>query len=183
MTLKKKLGVAALAATLMLTGCSGAAATSTQPKPNETAVVEAPKTDMAVTTFKDKTLTTKDVVIKITDVKTIPVGEKGNEYGETPVIAFWYNTTNVSGREMDAMEWLVLFSAYQDNDPNVENELRVGLLPDDAFRQSQTAKIKKGGTVQNAVAYKLSDTTTPVKLVAATGLGSNEIGSMTFELK
>lgn len=122
-------------------------------------------------------------MIKITDVKTIPVGEKGNEYGKEPVIAFWYDTTNVSGKETDPMTaWLFLFAAYQDNDPNAENKLGVGSLPDTAFLDSQTNKIKKGGTVPNAVAYELSDTTTPVKLVASTIL-QDEIGSMTIELK
>jgi hypothetical protein len=45
------------------------------------------------------------------------------------------------------------------------------------------ANIKEGGTVSNAVAYELSDTTTPVDLVASLDLGSTEIGKMTFTLQ
>lgn len=170
-------------ATITLGGCSTTGSTAEQTS-GSTVVVDAPAETPAEATFKDNILTTKDVIIKITDVKTIQAGEKGNEYGSEPVIAFWYDTTNVSGKETDSMTaWIFLFDAYQDNDPNAENELSVGALPDDAFLDSQTSKIKEGGTVPNAIAYELSDTTTPVKLVASTLLGQDEIGSMTFELK
>ena len=165
-----------------LVGCSSAGSTAA-PTPGSTVAANAPAAAPAEASFEDNVLTTKDVMIKITDVKTIPVGEEGNEYGKEPVIAFWYDTTNVSGKETNPMTaWLFVFEAYQDNDPNAENKLGVGSLPDAAFRDSQTSKIKKGGTVANAVAYELSDTTTPVKLVASTIL-QDEIGSMTFELK
>ncbi|MBM4574813.1 DUF5067 domain-containing protein [Rhodococcus hoagii] len=169
-------------ATTTLVGCStGGSPAAT---PDSTVAVDAPAAAPAEASFKDGVVATKDVEIKITDVRTIQVGEKGNEYGKKPVIAFWYDTTNVSGKETDpGTAWIFLFQAYQDNDPNAENKLEVGSLPDDAFLDSQTDKIKKGGTVPNAVAYELSDTTTPVKLVASTLLGRNEIGSMTFELK
>ena len=171
-------GIAAIA----LVGCSTAGSPAT-PTPGSTVAVNAPAAAPAEASFKDNVLTTKDVVIKITDVKTIQVGEKGNEYGKKPVIAFWYDTTNVSGKNTDPMtEWLFLFQAYQDNDPNAENKLRAGSLPDAAFRESQMSKIKQGGTVSNAIAYELSDTTTPVKLVASTRLGLHEVGSMTIEL-
>jgi len=169
-------------AVIALVGCSSAGSTAA-PQAGSTASVNAPAAAPAEASFEDNVLTTKDVMIKITDVKTIPVGEKGNEYGKEPVIAFWYDTTNVSGKETDPMTaWIFLFAAYQDNDPNAENKLGVGSLPDAAFLDSQISKIKKGGTVANAVAYELSDTTTPVKLVASTIL-QDEIGSMTIELK
>ncbi|MBP1050933.1 DUF5067 domain-containing protein [Rhodococcus qingshengii] len=180
---KRSLTIATVGITVIaLVGCSSAGSTAT-PTPGSTASVNAPAAGPAEASFEDNVLTTKDVTIKITDVKTIPVGEKGNEYGKKPVIAFWYDTTNVSGKETDPMTaWIFLFAAYQDNDPNAENKLGVGSLPDAAFLDSQTSKIKKGGTVANAVAYELSDTTTPVKLVASTIL-QDEIGSMTIELK
>jgi len=180
---KRSLTIATVGITVIaLVGCSSAGSTAT-PTPGSTAAVNAPAAAPAEASFEDNVLTTKDVTIKITDVKTIPVGEKGNEHGKEPVIAFWYDTTNVSGKETDPMTaWIFLFAAYQDNDPNAENKLGVGSLPDAAFLDSQTSKIKQGGTVPNAVAYELSDTTTPVKLVASTIL-QDEIGSMTFELK
>jgi hypothetical protein len=46
-------------------------------------------------------LTTEDLKIQITRSKVIRVGQKGNEYGEKPVIAFWYTTTNLSGGDVD----------------------------------------------------------------------------------
>lgn len=171
-------GIAATA----LVACSTAG--SPAATPGSTVAIDAPAAAAAEASFKDNVVTTKDVEIKITDVRTIQVGETGNEYGKKPVIAFWYNTTNVSGKETDPMTaWIFLFKAFQDNNPNAENQLDVGSLPDDAFLDSQTDKIKQGGLVPNAVAYELTDTTTPVKLVASTRLGQNEIGSMTFELR
>lgn len=171
-------GIAAIA----LVGCSAAGSTA-KLTPGSTVDVDAPAAAPAEASFKDSVLTTKDIMIEITDVKTIQVGEKGNEYGSKPVIAFWYDTTNVSGKETDPMTaWIFLFDAYQDNDPNAENKLTVSALPDYAFLDSQMSKIKEGGTVPNAVAYELSDTTTPVTLVASTNFGRDEIGSMTIEL-
>ena len=180
---KLSLAIAAVGiAAIALVGCSAAGSTA-EPTSGSTIAVDAPAAAPADASFKDNVLTTKDVVIKITDVKTIPVGEEGNEYGKKPVIAFWYDTTNVSGKEMDPITAWFLFEAFQDNDPNAENKLSVGSLPDDAFLDSQMNKIKKGGTVPNAIAYELSDTTTPVTLVASTSFGRDEIGSMTIELK
>ncbi|MSW49677.1 MAG: DUF5067 domain-containing protein [Actinobacteria bacterium] len=166
---------------MALVGCSEAGSTA-EPAPGSTVAVDAPAEAPAEASFQNDVLTTEDVVIKINDVKTIQVGEEGNEYGEKPVIAFWYDTTNVSGEETDPLTaWIRLAEAYQDNDPDAENKLGVGSLPDAAFLDSQMNKLKEGGTVQNAIAYELSDTITPVKLVASTNLGQDEIGSMTFD--
>lgn len=170
-------------AAIALSGC-GAEGPTAEPTPGSTVVVDAPTAALAQASFEDNVLATEDVTITITDVKTIQVGEDGNEYGDKPVIAFWYDTTNVSGKEADpGTAWIYRFEAYQDNDPNAENKLAVGSLPDAAFLDSQMNKIKEGGTVPNAIAYELSDTTTPVKLVATANLGQDEIGSMTFELQ
>ncbi|WP_137872727.1 DUF5067 domain-containing protein [Rhodococcus sp. Q] len=172
------IGIAAIA----LVGCSTSG--SAEPTSGSTVAVDAPAAAPAEASFENNVLTTKDVRITITEVKTIQVGEEGNEYGKKPVIAFWYDTTNVSGKETNpGTAWILLFQAYQDNDPNAENKLNVGMLPDPAFLDSQMNNIKKGGTVSHAIAYELSDTTTPVELVAATNFGQDEIGSMTFELK
>ena len=120
--------------------------------------------------FSDNVLVSEDVKIEITDYKVIPVGEPGNEYGEKPVIAFWYNTTNLSDKEIDpSSAWIAMFTAIQDNDPNAINELNMGMLPDDQFLDSQVEVIKQGGTVANAVAYELDDDVTPVTLKATLG--------------
>ena len=135
--------------------------------------------------FKDGVLTTEELTIAITDYRVIPVGEPGNEYGDEPVLAIWYDTTNLgtADRNITPTDFVVLFEAFQDNDPNRENTLDVGSLPDDAFLDTQLENIKPGGTVPNAIAYELDDTTTPVELVAGGMFGDDEIGRMTFNLQ
>lgn len=134
-------------------------------------------------TFEDGVLTTPDLKVQITRFKVIKTGQKGNEYGEKPVIAFWYKATNLSGDKVDPNTAFILnFKAYQDNNPNAENELDVGGLPDDRFLESQSENIKKGGTVRNATAYELDDLKTPVDLVAIEGL-DEVIGKATYKLR
>ena len=47
---------------------------------------------------------TEDIKIEITKTKIIPGGETGNEYGDKPVIAFWYKTTNKTDKKVSAVE-------------------------------------------------------------------------------
>jgi hypothetical protein len=134
--------------------------------------------------FKDNEAKLNDLKIKITETKVIKAGEKGNEYGEKPVFAIWYETTNLSDKEIDpTMGWLAVFEAVQDNNPNAVNTLEVGGLPDDQFLDSQLEIIKKDGTVKNAVAYELDDLETPVTLIATQGVGGNKLGEQTFNIK
>lgn len=165
-------------------GCASAAeAPVPEAVPEETISVEAPADAPAEATFENSVLTTEDVTIAITDTRVIQVGETGNEYGDVPVIAFWYDVTNNGAdRDVTPSDFIFYFNAFQDNDPNAENELNVGSLPDDQFLDSQLENIKEGGTVSNAVAYELTDTTTPVTLVASTDLGQTEVGSMTVTI-
>ena len=124
--------------------------------------------------------------VRITSHKVINPGEEGNEYGDKPVIAFWYDTLvspdYKNDRPIDPMSsWIMNFKAVQDNDPNAINELQIASLPDKNFLQSQMSQIKPGGTVANAVAYELTDTTTPVKLTAKDMIGT-EYGSFEYKL-
>lgn len=154
------------------TPAAGAAGTSD----DDTAAADA--------SFTDGKLTTPDMTITITANKVIPVGQAGNEYGDKPVMAFWYDTTNLTDKQLDpSTAFIMAFTAYQDNNPNAENKLDVGMLPDEAFLDSQTENIKKGGTVSNAVAFELDDETTPVELVAADLFGTEKIGSQTYAVK
>ncbi|MGM9630633.1 DUF5067 domain-containing protein [Butyricicoccus sp.] len=178
---------------MSLVGCGSTADTNTSDTSNDvgSAVVEEttdePDDDTVDSDyyFKDNILQTKDVKIEITDYKIIPVGEEGNEYGEKPVIAFWYNTTNLTGNEdVNPMSaWIAMFTCIQDNNPNAINELEVGMLPDDRFLDSQMETIKKDGTVENAMSYELDDLETPVTLKATRGVGGEELGEQTFEIK
>lgn len=124
--------------------------------------------------------------VRITSHKVINPGEEGNEYGDKPVIAFWYDTLvspdYKNDRPIDPMSsWIMNFKAVQDNDPNAINELQIASLPDKNFLQSQMSQIKPGGTVANAVAYYLTDTITPVKLTAEDMMGT-EYGSFEYKL-
>lgn len=133
--------------------------------------------------FRDNVLVTDEFKIEITDYRVIPAGETGNEYGDTPVVAFWYDTTNTSGADIDpSTAWIYSFTAIQDNDPNAINELNMGMLPDDSFRDSQIETIKKDGTVSNAVSYELDDDFTPVTLVATNGLFGDELGQQEYSI-
>jgi len=133
--------------------------------------------------FKDNEVKLDDLKIKITETKVIPAGEEGNEYGDKPVFAIWYDTTNLTDKDINATTaWLTVFEAVQDNDPNVVNTLNVGSLPDDQFLESQLKTIKKDGTVSNAVAYKLDDLETPVTLIVSQGILAGIIGEQNFEI-
>lgn len=139
---------------------------------------------VASSSFKNGTLKTSDLTIRITSHKVIPVGQPGNEYGTKPVLAFYYKTTNLTDKKVDPSTAFILnITAFQDNDPDAENQLDVGSTPDDKFLDSQLENIKKGGTVENAVSYELDDLTTPVDLVASEDLGFTDLGKVTYPVK
>lgn len=134
--------------------------------------------------FKDGVAKLEDIQVEVTDTKVIPVGEKGNEYGEKPVFAIWYNATNFTDEDIDPTSaWIAVFAAVQDNDPNMVNELNVGSLPDEKHLDTQLNTIKKDGTVENSIAYELDDLETPVTLIATQGVGGDKLGEEVFEIK
>lgn len=134
--------------------------------------------------FKDNEAKLIDLKIKITETKVIQPGETGNEYNEKPVFAIWYETTNLSDKDIDpTTAWVAVFEAVQDNNPNAVNTLEVGGLPDEQFLDSQLETIKKDGTVPNAIAYELDDLETPVTLIAAQGIGGEKLGEQNFKIK
>jgi hypothetical protein len=155
---------------------------TTQAAQREEPAAEKPASEEGPT-FENGVLTTPDLKIQITRYKVIKAGQKGNEYGEKPVIAFWYKTTNLSGDKVFPADFLLYFNAYQDNNPNAENELEpvLAFSPDDRFVGSSSENIKKGGTVENAAAFELDDVDTPVDLVAADLHAV--IGKATYTLK
>ena len=71
----------------------------------------------------------------------------------------------------------------QDNDKNKVNKLEVVMHPDKNLVKDQMSKIKKDGTLSGAVAYELTDLTTPVKLTAYKGVGGAELGIQEFAVK
>lgn len=81
--------------------------------------------------------------------------------------------------------WFAAFpeGPTQDNDKNKVNKLQVAAHPDKTLLNDQSVTIKKDGTLSGAVAYELTDLTTPVKLTAYKGVGGIELGSQEFAVK
>lgn len=146
--------------------------------------VKKEKTTKATKTFKDGVLENEKMKIKITSNKIIPVGQKGNEYGDKPVIAFWFEVTNKTDESISPMtSWITNIQAYQDTNADQVNELDVASLPDDQFLDTQLEDIKKGGTAKCAVAYYLDDDATPVDLVYENIVTDELYGKMTYQVK
>lgn len=162
-----------------LTACGNNTDSNKSNKNNQTVNVGKNKNE---TSFKNNVAKTKDFKMKIKKVKVIQPGEKGNDYGKKPVIAFWYSTTNLSGKELEPNDFITNFDVTQDG-KNATHNLDVTASPDDKYLDSQMDKIKKNGTVDNAVAYTLKDTKNPVKLNFKSILDDQVIGSKTYNLK
>jgi hypothetical protein len=134
--------------------------------------------------FADGVLVSQDVRIEITDYKVVDAGAEGNELGDKPAIVFYYDCTNLTGNEdVSAMvAWIAMFTAIQDNDPNVVNTLDTGWYTDDSISSDGLDTIKKDGTVSYYMSYELDDTETPVVLEATRGVGGEELGTQTFDI-
>ena len=186
--MKIKLLLSILVTSVLISGCSTMKEEKKEnPVTNETEKDKVNSTSRTGEyTFKDGKVSMEDIDLKITKYKVIPVGEEGNEYGDAPVIAFWYETTNKTEKDISPMTaWFASFpeGPIQDNDKNKVNKLQVALHPDKTLVNDQMSKIKKDGTVSGAIAYKLTDLTTPVKLTAYKGIGGIELGSQEFAIK
>lgn len=72
------------------------------------------------------------------------------------------------------------FVAHQDFDPNLKNPLSMSVAPDESLLETENVSLKPGRTVTNAVSYELTDTTTPVEIIAI--WHGEEIGRMTLML-
>ena len=186
--MKIKLLLSILVTSVLISGCTTMKEEKKEnPVTNETEKDKVNSTSRTGEyTFKDGKVSMEDIDLKIIKYKVIPVGEEGNEYGDAPVIAFWYETTNKTEKDISPMTaWFASFpeGPIQDNDKNKVNKLQVALHPDKALVNDQMSKIKKGGTVSGAIAYKLTDITTPVRLTAYKGIGGIELGSQEFAVK
>ncbi|APX73277.1 DUF5067 domain-containing protein [Companilactobacillus allii] len=170
-----------LASTLV--GCSsGNDNSSKKESSNDNKTIKVAKKNTDKYYFKNNKLVTRDLSIQIIQNKVLSPGETGND-SDKPVIAFWYKVTNKTNKEIDAnTAWIAIFKAVQDNNENTINELKVAALPDNQYLDSQASAIKKNGTVENAVAYTLSDTNTPVQLNATKGVDGKKLGTMKYEL-
>ncbi|NLM20066.1 MAG: DUF5067 domain-containing protein [Clostridiaceae bacterium] len=142
--------------------------------------------------FDGTVLETSEYTITITDYKIIQPGEMGNEHGDVPIIAFWYDTylpeiDNLRIPKIESLNpysaWMNVFKAIQDNDPNMFNELYFSYLPDETYIKNKYAEIKRGGTVPCSIGYELTDTETPVTLVATNWFRDKEYGRHDYPVK
>ena len=150
-------------------------------KDDPTTVKELKSTDFSQS-FKDGVLDVPAAKFEITDHRVVQPGEPGNEIGEKPLLVFNYDVTNKTDETLTTTDFVVYFTAIQDNDPNKVNELDLGSDFDPETSDTQLEQIKKGGTVAGTIAYELDDLTTPVDLVASKSFSQDEIGRQTFEL-
>lgn len=150
-------------------------------KDDPTTVKELKSTDFSQS-FKDGVLDVPAARFEITDHRVVQPGEPGNEIGEKPLLVFNYDVTNKTDETLTTTDFVVYFTAIQDNDPNKVNELDLGSYFDPETSDTQLEQIKKGGTVAGTIAYELDDLTTPVDLVASKSFSQDEIGRQTFEL-
>ena len=110
--MKNKLLLSLLTTSIIISGCS----TMKEEKKENLVSNETEKDKVNATsrtseyTFKDGKVSMEDIDLKITKYKVIPVGEEGNEYGDAPVIAFWYETTNKTEKDISPITaWFVAF--------------------------------------------------------------------------
>ena len=150
-------------------------------KDDPTTVKELKSTDFSQS-FKDGVLDVPAAKFEITDHRVVQPGEPGNEIGEKPLLVFNYDVTNKTDETLTTTDFVVYFTAIQDNDPNKVNELDLGSYFDPETSDTQLEQIKKGGTVAGTIAYELDDLTTPVDLVASKSFSQDEIDRQTFEL-
>ena len=150
-------------------------------KDDPTTVKELKSTDFSQS-FKDGVLDVPAAKFEITDHRVVQPGEPGNEIGEKPLLVFNYDVTNKTDETLTTTDFVVYFTAIQDNDPNKVNELDLGSYFDPETSDTQLEQIKKGGTVAGTIAYELDDLATPVDLVASKSFSQDEIGRETFEL-
>ena len=150
-------------------------------KDDPTTIRELKSTDFGQT-FKNGVLDVPAAKFEITDHRVIKSGEPGNEIGEKPLLVFNYDVTNKTDETLTTTDFVVYFTAIQDNDPNKVNELDLGSYIDPETDDTQLEQIKKGGTVAGTITYELDDLTTPVDLVATKSFSQDEIGRQTFEL-
>lgn len=184
---KKKLMITLSISGLFLAACENGGEAQLKDLPNQESQAEQAAAEESTNNeiyFDGTTAETNDLKIEITDYKIIPAGSEGNEYNDDPAVAFWYDITNKSDKEIDPRSgWYNTFSVVQDNDPNLINELTIhSMNPDEQYHDSQLQIIKRGGTVSNAISYILTDTETPVTLTATQGILGEEIGSHDFEV-
>ncbi|XJS11178.1 DUF5067 domain-containing protein [Aerococcaceae bacterium WGS1372] len=114
----------------------------------------------------------------IFDIKQVWIEEY--KYTNDTQIVFEYEFTNKSDEPVGVdTEWLYLFSAIQDNDPNIIKKL--SLSSPNQYGLEEYAEVKPGGTMTYGQAYILDDEVTPV-LLTATNMLNDKLWEKVFDI-
>lgn len=130
-------------------------------------------------TFENNILKGNTYSVKVIDHSVVQ--KDGDKY-----VLFTYDTiVNKDYNNDDPISpyfaWSMNFNVVQDNDPDKVNTLTDIFTPD-KYTNDEFAQIKPGGIVRSQVGYKLSDDTTPVKLVVGDLIGRN-FGEAEYKIK
>lgn len=160
-----------------LTGCS-----SSDDDARDVGIEIVESTD----SFQGDTFTSEHLKIELTEQQVIPAGSAGNENGELPVLAIWYEVTNTSTRQMDALtSWFTHFQVYQnlgaDSDEAKYSALSMAISPDEGLTKHETDLIKEGATQRSVIAYQLLRPEAPVE-ISVTDTSLKELGRLRVDV-
>src|SRR5699024_1693102 len=134
--------------------------------------------------FQDGVIDINDVKLEIQETKVIDPGEKGNEDGENPVFAIWYDATNRTDEEITPEEaWTSQISAIQRGGAENANELEVTSLPNEEDSDTQKQPIKKDETVENSIAYELTSSKIPISFILEDATTGETAGEDNFDIE
>lgn len=132
--------------------------------------------------FANNELVTDDFKLVIKEHKVISPGDEGNKEGKNPIIAFWYDVTNLKSDESISgdVSWIGYLQAIQ-NHTTKATTLVVAPSPDPTLADSDLEQVQPGDTGSFAIAYELINIKSPV-LLKANALGLTELGEQLFEI-
>lgn len=116
--------------------------------------------------------------VDVTGYQVYPAGIGGAANSLDPVVVFYYDVTNLSDKEITALDaWTEVFEAYQNTSEDDANKLGQGIFVDESIPSQQgTTPLKKDETASYYKSYQLTDDTTSVTLRSHDGLGGASLG-------
>lgn len=182
----KLLGTTILATSVLVGACGGEQATKENKSETTAKKVEKEQPKKEENTgLKDNTAVLNDIDVKVLETEFIPKGTyEGQEKDQLGII---YEVKNKSDKEIDPISgWYATFEATQDTKDTV-HKLETAPMPNikkyQDYLDTQLDIIKKDGTLKNAMAYELEDTTTPVILKATKGVGGKKLGEIEVKIE
>lgn len=162
---------------------SSSSVSSTVSVPNSSSSESSTETEHS---FKNGVLTASDAKIEIKKATVIKGSESDNFFSDEDAyfLVFEFRVTNLADYNQDAFgAWVQDIKLVQDNDPTVVNELDTyPVNPIKKYAETWNKPIKKGATLDSAIAYKLSDTKTPVVLTAYSNFFFEKLGTQTYDI-